>query len=489
MATPLKRPADTPPSSDPSSSKKTKNSAITSFFSNPNPSSAKGSTTSKTSSSSSTSLSASGQKFNKQKWVESLTAEQRGLLNLEIETLDESWLAYLKDVLVTREFLGLKGFLKKEVESGKTVYPKAEEIYSWSRHTPLHTVRCVVLGQDPYHNVNQAHGLCFSVRPPVPAPPSLKNIYTALRNDYPDFKAPPRNHGLLTPWAESGVLLLNTCLTVRAHEANSHSGKGWENFTQKVIDTVAKVRGRGVVFLAWGSPAQKRCAGIEKSGKHLVLKSVHPSPLSAHKPPGFFNTGHFKKTNEWLRERYGKEGEINWNLDVEKPIKEAKNVKIVESGEEILKKTGKTVGKEEAHPAHMPKPFGQKAAAVEEAHPAHRPKPFGQKKNEAVAEIKQNGGGVSFSEDDEDEEAIEAMNELASIEAASSPVRAMENKEENGGNEEVVEREDDNKMNMEEEKVVEKVGLPNGEGEVVAMTQSSTVQGEEEEEEKENRGA
>ena len=175
----------------------------------------------------------------------------------------------------------------------------------------------MILGQDPYHNVNQAHGLCFSVRPPTPAPPSLKNMYKALKKDYPSFKPPPNNGGLLTPWAEQGVLLLNTCLTVRAHEANSHSNKGWEAFTQKIIDTVAKVRSKGVVFLAWGSPAAKRVAKVNKT-KHLVLHSVHPSPLSASR--GFFDCGHFKKTNTWLAERYGVDNIINWDLDKPKPI-------------------------------------------------------------------------------------------------------------------------------------------------------------------------
>lgn len=158
-----------------------------------------------------------------------------------------------------------------------------------SRHTPLNTVKAVILGQDPYHNINQAHGLCFSVRPPTPAPPSLKNIYIALKKQYPDFEAPPKNGGLLTPWADRGVLLLNTCLTVRAHEANSHSQKGWERFTQKVIDTVNRVRTNGVVFLAWGTPAQQRCRSVNAQ-RHLVLKSVHPSPLSAHK--GFVSLLH-----------------------------------------------------------------------------------------------------------------------------------------------------------------------------------------------------
>ncbi|KAF1808922.1 uracil-DNA glycosylase [Eremomyces bilateralis CBS 781.70] len=252
-------------------------------------------------------------KFDKTAWVAKLTDEQKELLALEIATLHESWLAHLKDEVTSKEFLELKKFLKNEVQSGKQVFPPSSDVYSWSRHTPLNTVKAVILGQDPYHNVNQAHGLCFSVRPPTPAPPSLKNIYKALAIDYPDFVPPPNRGGLLTPWADRGVLLLNTCLTVRAHDANSHAGRGWERFTQKVIDTVVKVRTRGVVFLAWGNPAQKRCAGISGS-KHLVLKSVHPSPLSASR--GFFECGHFKKTNEWLRERYGEDGEINWNLDV-----------------------------------------------------------------------------------------------------------------------------------------------------------------------------
>ncbi|KAG9527120.1 uracil-DNA glycosylase, partial [Aureobasidium melanogenum] len=152
-----------------------------------------------------------------------------------------------------------------------------------SRHTPLSTVKAVILGQDPYHNLNQAHGLCFSVRPPTPAPPSLQNIYKALKKEYPSFEPPPNKGGLLTPWADRGVLLLNTCLTVRAHEANSHAGKGWEKFTQKVIDIVCQ-------------------------------KQTLCGPLSAHK--GFFDCGHFTKANEWLKERYGDDGVIDWNLNV-----------------------------------------------------------------------------------------------------------------------------------------------------------------------------
>ncbi|KAL0260682.1 uracil DNA glycosylase [Diplodia seriata] len=253
-------------------------------------------------------------KFDKDAWAAKLTDEQRDLLKLEIETLDETWLLHLKEEITSPEFLNLKRFIKKEKEDGKKIFPPEPDIYSWSRHTPLNTVKAVILAQDPYHNYNQAHGLCFSVRPPTPAPPSLKNIYTALKKQYPDFEAPPDNGGLLTPWADRGVLLLNACLTVRAHEANSHSQKGWERFTQKVIDTVNRVRTNGVVFLAWGTPAQNRCRSVN-SQRHLVLKSVHPSPLSAHR--GFFDNDHFKKANEWLKQRYGDEnGPIDWSLNV-----------------------------------------------------------------------------------------------------------------------------------------------------------------------------
>ncbi|KAI7026467.1 uracil-DNA glycosylase [Hortaea werneckii] len=293
------------------------NSAITSFFSQPKPNPPTSSTNPAVPHTNGDAAPAAEAtqpvKFDKDAWVAKLTPEQKELLKLEIETLHESWLGALKEEVVSKEFLDLKRFLKRELETGKKVFPPSDDIYSWSRHTPLHNVKAVIVGQDPYHNLNQAHGLCFSVRPPTPAPPSLKNMYTALKKDYPDFKAPPKNGGLLTPWADRGVLMLNACLTVRAHEANSHSNKGWEGFTQKVIDVVAKKRTRGVVFLAWGNPAQKRCTRINGQ-KHLVLKSVHPSPLSAAR--GFFDCGHFKKANEWLKQRYGEEGMIDWNLDV-----------------------------------------------------------------------------------------------------------------------------------------------------------------------------
>ncbi|KAI9832828.1 MAG: uracil DNA glycosylase [Phylliscum demangeonii] len=296
--------------------------------------------------------------FDRAKWTATLTEEQRELLQLELDTLEESWLAALKDDLTTPSFLGLKRFLKTERDSGKTVYPPPEDIYAWygrwlmaggacspltprtrrSRHTPLHTVKAVIIGQDPYHNAHQAHGLCFSIRPPTPAPASLQNIYKALKQDYPAFEPPAQRGGLLTPWAQRGVLLLNTCLTVRAHEANSHAGKGWEPFTQRVIDLVARRRSRGVVFLAWGSPAGKRVAKVDRA-RHLVLQSVHPSPLSANK--GFFTCGHFKKTNDWLKTRYGDDADIDWNLDLHPPAPTRAGT-AAESGPSVVMTTADT---------------------------------------------------------------------------------------------------------------------------------------------------
>ncbi|KAL5614928.1 hypothetical protein BROUX41_005003 [Berkeleyomyces rouxiae] len=301
MNTTLKRKATS--ALDGEDSKKTKpNASITSFFSaKPTPAATGDGAAASTSSST----------FNKDKWVASLTDEKRDLLRLEIETLDVSWLALLKDEIVTDEFLNLKRFLNREVANGRKVFPPREDIYSWSRYTPFNTVKIVILGQDPYHNVNQAHGLAFSVRPPTMTPPSLRNMYVCLTNDYPEFVTPPKNNGLLTPWAERGVLMLNTCLTVRAHEANSHANRGWERFTQRVIDLVAQKRQKGVVFMAWGTPAGKRVIKVDQK-RHLVLKAVHPSPLSASR--GYFTCGHFRKANEWLTTRYGKGSEVDWTL-------------------------------------------------------------------------------------------------------------------------------------------------------------------------------
>ncbi|SCV74697.1 BQ2448_7726 [Microbotryum intermedium] len=245
----------------------------------------------------------------------------RELLSLECATLDPSWLALLKDEITKDYFLDLKRFLWNEGVQGSEsttnkVFPPARDIYSWSRHCPLDKVKVVVIGQDPYHNDGQAHGLAFSVRPGVAVPPSLRNMYKELSNKYPDFVAPKT--GDLTPWARSGVLLLNTSLTVRARQAGSHSGKGWELFTDKVIDLVdrfggsdgAGKLGKGVVFFAWGAWAAKRVAKLD-TAKHLVLKSAHPSPLSAHR--GFLNNGHFKQANEWIEKKYGPDGIIDWS--------------------------------------------------------------------------------------------------------------------------------------------------------------------------------
>ncbi|KAI0151647.1 uracil-DNA glycosylase [Xylariaceae sp. FL1272] len=311
------------------------NSSITSFFGPPK-------TTAKPNSTSSSAPEPATPKFNKEAWVATLTPEQKKHLQLEINTLHESWLVHLKDEIVKPEFINLKKFLESEIKNGETIFPPSEDVYSWSRHTPFNTVRAVIIGQDPYHNHNQAHGLCFSVRPPTPAPPSLKNMYKCLKIDYPTFVPPPANGGLLTPWAERGVLMLNTCLTVRAHKANSHQKRGWEAFTQRVIDLVAAKRTRGVVFLAWGSPAAGRVVKVDKN-RHLVLKSVHPSPLSAMR--GFFECGHFRKTNEWLVQRYGESGQIDWNLN-----KDGKATFIgsqtSENKEEVVKKSEDGVKKD-----------------------------------------------------------------------------------------------------------------------------------------------
>ncbi|CAO3675984.1 unnamed protein product [Umbelopsis vinacea] len=199
----------------------------------------------------------------------------------------------------------LKKFLENEKKEGKKIYPPESDIYSWSNFTPASKVKVVILGQDPYHGDGQAHGLCFSVKKGVRVPPSLVNIYTCLKNDYPDFKKP--NHGYLENWAKEGVLLLNTSLTVRAGDAASHANKGWEELTDAVINYLNEKKS-GIVFMLWGAHAQKKGAKINKS-KHLVLKAVHPSPLSAHR--GFMDCKHFANANKYLRDNAREE--VNWN--------------------------------------------------------------------------------------------------------------------------------------------------------------------------------
>lgn len=211
------------------------------------------------------------------------------------------------------------------MQNKKKIFPPTKDVYAWSRLTPLCNVKVVILGQDPYHNYNQAHGLAFSVMPPTPPPPSLRNMYKGIQCCYSDFKIPDRN-GSLIPWAKQGVLLLNTCLTVEAHKANSHAGKGWETFTERVLAAAVQSRPTGICFLAWGSPAAKRVDKIVNGlvNRHLVLKTVHPSPLSAMR--GFFEAQHFKKANDWLVEKYGPSGVINWALEPGNQIAEIQKI-------------------------------------------------------------------------------------------------------------------------------------------------------------------
>ncbi|CAG8786769.1 20992_t:CDS:2, partial [Dentiscutata erythropus] len=231
--------------------------------------------------------------------------EMKKLLQIELETMDNEWLKVLINELQKPYFAELKRFLATEKSNNKKLFPPDPQIYSWSRYTPPSTVKVVILGQDPYHNDRQAHGLCFSVPQNVPPPPSLLNIYKGLKNDISTFQIP--KHGCLVNWAKSGVLLLNTSLTVRAHEPASHSGKGWEKFTDAVIQYLNEKKS-GLVFMLWGSHAIKKGKAINKT-KHLVLEAAHPSPLSVHY--GFLDCHHWSKANKYLRD-HGKE-EIEWS--------------------------------------------------------------------------------------------------------------------------------------------------------------------------------
>jgi len=185
------------------------------------------------------------------------------------------------------------------------VFPPNRDIFNAFWLTPFDQVRVVILGQDPYHGPGEAHGLCFSVRKGTPPPPSLKNIFKELHNE---LGLPVPEHGDLTRWAEQGVLLLNSVLTVRAHQANSHRGQGWEFFTDRVMKELND-RHEGLVFVLWGSAARKKAAQIDPD-RHVILRSPHPSPLSAHR--GFFGCGHFRAINEHLRGRG--EDPIEWQL-------------------------------------------------------------------------------------------------------------------------------------------------------------------------------
>ncbi|RCK57938.1 Uracil-DNA glycosylase [Candida viswanathii] len=254
--------------------------------------------------------------FNKSKWVESLTPEQKDLLSLEIENIHITWLVFLHKELTKPYFLKLKKFLKSQL--GKTIYPPAHQIYSWSHLTPLPDVKCLIIGQDPYHGANQAHGLAFSVLEPTRPPPSLVNIYKTIGTDYPDFKVPDsakqQGGGNLTKWAKRGVLMLNAVLTVEAHKANSHANQGWEEFTENVIKHVIEFhKDDALVIMAWGSPAQRRVAKfktVSNKDHFLVLRTVHPSPLSAYR--GFFDLKVFLQCNDFL-DKHQKD-KIDWGL-------------------------------------------------------------------------------------------------------------------------------------------------------------------------------
>lgn len=188
-----------------------------------------------------------------------------------------------------------KALYEKVVEEYKTypVFPPSDDIFNAFNLTPLSKVKCVIIGQDPYHNVGQAHGLCFSVKPDVAIPPSLVNIYKELHDD---IGCDIPSNGYLKKWADQGVLMLNAVLTVRAHQANSHQGIGWEQFTDAAI-RILNEQDRPIVYLLWGTPAQKKAAQVNNP-KHLLLKAPHPSPLSAYR--GFFGCKHFSKANQFL---------------------------------------------------------------------------------------------------------------------------------------------------------------------------------------------
>ena len=219
--------------------------------------------------------------------------------------LEPSWKARIGDWLLRPEMRELSAFLRKRKASGAHVFPPGPEIFAAFNATPFEQVKVVVLGQDPYHGYGQAHGLSFSVMPGVPVPPSLLNIYKELEAD---LAIPRPDHGCLLPWAQQGVLLLNAVLTVEEGKAGAHQGRGWEGFTDHVVDVLNRER-EGLVFLLWGAYAQKKGKVID-TRRHRVFKAPHPSPLSAHR--GFLGCRHFSQANDYLA-RNG-QARIDWRL-------------------------------------------------------------------------------------------------------------------------------------------------------------------------------
>jgi uracil-DNA glycosylase len=220
--------------------------------------------------------------------------------------IGNDWDEILKDEFEKPYYRELREFLKEEYEN-HTVYPDKHDIFNALKYTSYSDVKAVILGQDPYHEPGQAHGMAFSVKKGVQQPASLKNIFKELHDDI-GMEIPPSDNGCLIPWAERGVLLLNTVLTVREHEANSHRGKGWENFTDAVISKLSS-RERPIVFILWGRNAKSKEPLIDQD-RHLVITGAHPSPLSAYN--GFFGGRYFSRTNRFL-EACG-EGTIDWDI-------------------------------------------------------------------------------------------------------------------------------------------------------------------------------
>ena len=222
-------------------------------------------------------------------------------------TLHPSWLPALQNEFQKPYMLGLNQFLEQEYKQGTIVYPKPSDIFNAFKLTPFNEVKVIILGQDPYHGANQAHGLSFSVQKGVAVPPSLKNIYKELQADIPGFNIP--SHGDLSSWAKQGVLLLNSTLTVRSDQPGSHQKMGWEQFTDQAIRALSEQR-EGLVFMLWGRYAQAKASLID-STKHVVLTAAHPSPFSAYN--GFFGCTHFSKANAYLVKKGEKP--IVWQID------------------------------------------------------------------------------------------------------------------------------------------------------------------------------
>ena len=219
--------------------------------------------------------------------------------------LGNTWDGLLYSEFQKEYYIKLREFLKNEY-STQTIYPEMGNIFNALKYTPYEDVKAVILGQDPYHGPNQAHGLCFSVQKGVKAPPSLQNMFKELNSD---LGIPIPSSGELTSWAKQGVLLLNTVLTVRAGQANSHKGMGWEIFTDRIIELL-NMREKPIIFLLWGGPAKTKTKLITNPNHH-ILSTVHPSPLSAYN--GFFGCKHFSKVNEILRSMGEKE--IDWRIE------------------------------------------------------------------------------------------------------------------------------------------------------------------------------